>query len=174
MRPAQRLAATVLAATLGAGAAAVLGDDLGGATPLADVEQVSAAARPGPFDFRMASVNVLGSNHTDPRRDADGFAPARVRMEWTMDWLRDSGASLVGFQEIQPDQLAWFRRGLGDKFHVFPGASLGYQGVPTTIAWRTSAWKLVKSRTVTIPFMDSAGSCPWCASSTARPGTRCG
>ncbi len=69
------------------------------------------SARAGAFAFNLVTFNVLGSNHTSPRSDAGEFSPARIRSEWMIDYLRSIDASVVGFQEIQRDQVTWFTGG---------------------------------------------------------------
>lgn len=104
------------------------------------------------LDFNLVSANVLGSNHTAPRRDAGEYSPARIRMEWLVDYLGRVNASVVGFQEIQSDQLAWFTSGAGSTYAVWPGTSVP-QGIQTNIAWRRDTWKLIDSDSVPIPFI---------------------
>lgn len=103
-------------------------------------------------DFNLVSFNVLGSNHTTPRKDAGEFSPARVRMEWLVDYLGRINASVVGFQEIQRDQLAWFNGGAGSDYAVWPGTSVP-EALQTNIAWRRDTWRLLDSDTVQIPFI---------------------
>lgn len=103
-------------------------------------------------EFNLVSFNVLGSNHTTPRKDAGEYSPARVRMEWLVDYLGRINASVVGFQEIQRDQLAWFNGGAGSSYAVWPGTSVP-EGLQTNIAWRRDTWRLIDSDTVQIPFI---------------------
>jgi len=95
---------------------------------------------------------VLGSNHTSPRSDAAEFSPARIRSEWMIDYLRSIDASVVGFQEIQRDQLSWFVDG-APAYDIWPGGSQKGDGLQTTIAWRKAVWRLVETDLVPIPFI---------------------
>jgi alpha-tubulin suppressor-like RCC1 family protein/endonuclease/exonuclease/phosphatase family metal-dependent hydrolase len=107
----------------------------------------------GGFGFTLVSFNVLGSNHTSPRRDAGEFSPARIRSEWSIDHLRSIGAGIVGFQELQRDQLGWFTQGAGSRYAVWPGDREGGRGLQTTIAWRKDVWRKVAQDLVPIPFI---------------------
>lgn len=110
-------------------------------------------ARAASEPFTVVSFNALGSNHTAPRLDAAEYSPARVRSEWAIDHLDAVDASIVGFQEIQRDQLAWFLRGAGARYDVWPGTDLGSQGIQTTIAWKQRTWEMTAHATVEIPFI---------------------
>ena len=112
----------------------------------------SAARRAG-VRFNLVTFNVLGSNHTAPRTDAAEYTPARVRTEWMIDYLRSIRAGVVGFQELQRDQLTWFTKGAGATYDVWPGTSQDGEGLQTTIAWNTSVWEFVEGDTVAIPFI---------------------
>ena len=124
--------------------------------------ELGPSSRPAPrqparasdaFRFTLATFNVLGSNHTTPRSDAGEYSPARVRSEWKIDYLRTVGAGIVGFQELQRDQLGWFVKGAGSSYAVWPGDSQDGRGLQTTIAWQRRVWRLVKSDLVPIPFI---------------------
>ncbi len=113
-----------------------------------------AAQRPADgFGFTLATFNVLGSNHTTPRSDAGEYSPARVRSEWSIDYLRSIRAGVVGFQELQRDQLSWFTTGAGSTYAVWPGAAEDGRGLQTSIAWKRSVWKRVAGDLVPIPFI---------------------
>lgn len=111
-----------------------------------------AARRRSGFVFNLVTFNVLGSNHTSPRRDAGEFSPARIRAEWMIDYLRKIRAGVVGFQEIQRDQMGWFTRE-ADAYEVWPGTSEEGDGLQTTIAWKKNTWDLVETDLVAIPFI---------------------
>ena len=117
------------------------------------------AARAGGFAFNLVSFNVLGSNHTSPRTDAGEFSPARVRSEWMIDYLRSIKASVVGFQELQRDQMTWFAGG-ASAYDVWPGTSENGDGLQTSIAWKKSVWQLVETDLVAIPFITQTRNMP--------------
>lgn len=116
--------------------------------------QKRAARANTPFSLTLASFNVLGSNHTRPGADADHFAPGRVRIEWANEVVHDLGFDIVGFSEIQGDQLSAFTRLNTGKYAVWPGTALGYPGIPTSMAWRTDRFSAVETSYITIPFMN--------------------
>ena len=111
-------------------------------------------ATEGPFSFGLASFNILGSNHTKPGADKDNFAPGTVRTEWAVNYLSDMPNDIIGFSEIQRDQLATFMRATGNTYDAWPADNLGGGGVPQTMVWRKSMFTAVEKRSVTIPFMD--------------------
>jgi alpha-tubulin suppressor-like RCC1 family protein/endonuclease/exonuclease/phosphatase family metal-dependent hydrolase len=122
------------------------------AVPEPTTSSASRRAATG-FDFNLVTMNVLGSNHTAPGSNSSEFSPARIRSEWMVDYLASRNASVVGFQEIQRDQLAWFVRGAGSEYAVWPGTQIGPAGVQTTIAWKKSTWRLLETDYVEIPFI---------------------
>ncbi|QZY30042.1 cutinase family protein [Nocardioides coralli] len=129
-------------------------DETGELGPSPSRSRTTEAARSeGGFTFTLATFNVLGSNHTTPRSNAGEFSPARVRTEWAVDYLRSINAGVVGFQELQRDQLDWFRSTAGSDYDVWPGTSLGGKGLQTTLAWKRDLWRFVKGDTVEIPFI---------------------
>ncbi len=128
-------------------------DETGELGPQGRTAPRPAARADSGFGFTLATFNVLGSNHTTPRKDAGEYSPARVRSEWKIDYLRSVRASIVGFQELQRDQLGWFTRGTGSTYSVWPGDKESGRGLQTTIAWRKDVWRLVTHDLVPIPFI---------------------
>ena len=106
-------------------------------------------ASPSIGDFGVAMLNILGSQHTAGGRG--GFASGTNRAYTATQMLLGRGASIIGFSEIQRDQLAVFSNN-APAFAVYPGTSLGSSGVPTSLAWDTRVWRLVSASTLTIPF----------------------
>lgn len=99
-------------------------------------------------EFGIAMLNVLGSQHTKP---GHGYASGTSRMYTATRMLLSRGVSVVGFSEIQRDQLGVFQRN-APGFAVYPGTALGGKGVPQSVAWNTSVWRLVDAQTISIPF----------------------
>lgn len=99
-------------------------------------------------EFGIAMLNVLGSQHTKP---GHGYAPGTQRMYTATRMLLGRGVSIIGFSEIQRDQLGVFERN-APGFAVYPGGALGAKGVPQSVAWNTSVWRLVDAQTISIPF----------------------
>lgn len=100
-------------------------------------------------DFGVAMLNILGSQHTAGGKG--GFASGTSRAYAATQLLVSRGASIIGFSEIQADQLGVFTNN-APSYDVYPGTSLGSAGIPTSVAWDTRVWRLVEASTLTIPF----------------------
>lgn len=111
------------------------------------------AKRTAPVELRIAAFNVLGSNHTRKGGSASGFASGTTRMGRASAVIERQGMDVIGFSEIQGDQLRVFKQNHSD-FGVYPDESLGHSGIPTNLAWRESRFEFLSGETVTIPFMD--------------------
>ncbi|WP_372728870.1 endonuclease/exonuclease/phosphatase family protein [Nocardioides sp.] len=113
------------------------------------------AAGDQPYSFRLTTFNILGSQHSAPGGAAQRFAPGRIRTEWAANLIGAYGSDIVGFQEIQADQLATMNRATGGRFEFWPGTSMGGRGVPQNLMWRSSVWTATFKGSITIPFMGS-------------------
>lgn len=102
---------------------------------------------------KVTTFNILGSEHTRPGADADHYAPGRIRAEWATDIIEDYGSSIVGFQEIQPDQLGAVLKILGNRARAYPGLNRGARAVWTSMIWNPSVWAFVGAETYKIPFL---------------------
>lgn len=109
------------------------------------------ARRTQPFEFRVATYNVLGDSHTGPGGNKPGFPDAGPRMDMTIAHLRSNGIDVVGFQEFEQSQFAMFSSRAGE-YSLYPGMSLGNKSVRFNIAWRSSVWRLVEGRSLSIPY----------------------
>ncbi len=105
------------------------------------------------YSFTITTLNILGSQHTAPGGGTRGFAPGRVRTEWAAGLLASYGASIVGLQELQRDQLAAMNRATGGRFDFWPGTSLGGRGIPQNLMWDSGVWTPTYTDVITIPFM---------------------
>ncbi|QZY30038.1 endonuclease/exonuclease/phosphatase family protein [Nocardioides coralli] len=112
------------------------------------VERQSATQDTIP-EFGVAMINILGSNHTQGGKG--GYAPGVNRAYTATRMLLAQGVSIIGFSEIQTDQLGVFRRN-APSFAVYPGTALGGKGVPQSVAWDTRVWSLVEATEIYIPF----------------------
>ena len=70
------------------------------------------------------------------------MAPGRIRAEWASTYVGMRGASLVGMQEPQPDQIVALQSATRGRFTVYPGNSLGYDGAPQSVMWDNTEWQL--------------------------------
>lgn len=132
-------------------------------TPAAQVEReigdrpaVSSTARrksKKALSTKVMTFNLLGSQHTAPNGTRPDWAPGRVRSEWASSLISARNGSLIGLQEIQPDQVTSLNTATDGQYTFFPGTSMGYAGAPQSVMWRTSEWTAVWTDTVTIPFM---------------------
>ncbi len=115
---------------------------------LSRTSERSAAATP----FTIMSMNMLGSQHTAPGGDEATMAPGRIRAEWASTYFRMRGASLIGMQEPQPDQLVALDSATRHAFSFYPGNSLGYAGAPQSLMWDRADWKMTWHSSISIPF----------------------
>jgi len=104
-----------------------------------------------PVEFVISSFNILGSTHTPAGRGAR-FAPGPVRARAVPQLLAQHGVEIVGFQEMQNNQRAVIESMIGDRFAMFPGASMSERESVNSIAWDVTRWEAVESRTVDIPY----------------------
>lgn len=112
-------------------------------------ERAERAASPTIADFGVAMINILGSQHTVGGKG--GYASGTSRAYAATQMLLARGSSIIGFSEIQNDQLAVFVNN-APSYDVYPGTALGNAGVPQTVAWNTAVWRLVETQVVYIPF----------------------
>ena len=107
--------------------------------------------RSAPFEFRVASYNVLGDSHTGPGGNKPGFPDASARMSMAIAALRNNDIDVVGFQEFEQSQFNMFSARAGE-YATYPGMSLGNKSVRFNIAWRTDVWTFVDAHTLSIPY----------------------
>lgn len=95
----------------------------------------------GGSKFNIATFNVLGASHSD--------ADYQDRMDRSIKVLTDNDINIVGFQEFQSKQRAYFREQAGSKYELFDKSSgtehtTGGEGV-NAIGWDKSKFQLVSS-----------------------------
>ncbi len=112
-------------------------------------------APPPVLDFTISSFNMLGSSHTSGAGKRPGMASGRTRAGRAADLVRRHGSDVVGFQEMQGDQLAAMQRQTAMDF--YPGFSMARRDTENSIGWRRSEFEAVEKRTVTIPYFDGHG-----------------
>lgn len=120
-----------------------------------------AAAAEQPLSFDMMSFNILGSQHTAPGGGTDNYAPGRIRSEWAANVMNDHDASIVGFQEIQRDQLDSIMAATQNRYAVYPGDTLGGKGIPQSVMWRTDVWESTWQGYFDIPFTEQVRPQPY-------------
>ena len=104
-----------------------------------------------PVEFVISSFNVLGSTHT-ANGSRSRFASGPVRARNVAPLLQRHGVEIVGFQELQNNQRAVFQSMAGDRYALFPGASMSERESVNSIAWDVTRWEAVDSRVVDIPY----------------------
>lgn len=104
--------------------------------------------------FNVSSFNILGSLHTAPGGDAKGFAQGPARARLAAQLLLQKDVHVVGFQEMDNNQVTAFMDAAGGKFGIYPGNKLGKWGSQNSIAWRQDTWDLVKAQHHEIPFLN--------------------
>lgn len=115
-----------------------------------------SAQPPHATEFTISSFNVLGSSHTKPGGEKPGMDSGPVRVRRVAQLLTQHKVDVVGFQELQGDQLREFLKVAGDKYGVYPGTSLGKQETVNSIAWRKDKWELVRPGSIEIPYFNGA------------------
>lgn len=106
------------------------------------------------LEFDLSSFNVLGSSHTATGGTKPQMAPGVTRIRGAATLLTRHEVDVVGFQELQLDQLRAFLRIRGGTYDAYPGSSAGNKGAQNSIAWRTDMWEMVRAYTVPIPYFN--------------------
>lgn len=114
--------------------------------------------RPGPrreapriLDFRISSFNMLGSSHTTSKGKNPRRASGPARTARAASYITAAGISVVGFQELQPNQRSTFLSATGGRWGLYPGNAGGLDG-DNSIAWRLDTWEMVKPGSRPIPY----------------------
>jgi endonuclease/exonuclease/phosphatase family metal-dependent hydrolase len=115
------------------------------------------AALPKTSAFRVGTLNVLGSQHTAGK---GGFGPGPERAGISAGLIRSRGIDVVGFQEVQDDQIAALQNGLSD-FAMWPVQALGNNGQRLQVMWRDSKFELMDTGSVSYVFASQSIPLPW-------------
>ncbi|MDN4160134.1 endonuclease/exonuclease/phosphatase family protein [Nocardioides abyssi] len=115
------------------------------------------ARRSQGFRFKIGTFNVLGSQHT---RGRGGFAPGTQRARWTAGAIAKRKVDVIGLQEVQRDQLRVLRNRM-PRYRIWPGTSLGNQGVRLQIAFRKKRFAMVGHGQVMTRFHRQTRPIPW-------------
>jgi alpha-tubulin suppressor-like RCC1 family protein/endonuclease/exonuclease/phosphatase family metal-dependent hydrolase len=114
---------------------------------------LTRSGRGDPRNFVATTFNLLGSQHTEVGGGTPNWAPGRLRSEWTANLVAGYGSGIVGFQEIQADQLRTLQGILGNRFSFWPGEANGNRGVWTTMMWDHKTWEKLGAESVEVPFL---------------------
>jgi endonuclease/exonuclease/phosphatase family metal-dependent hydrolase len=108
------------------------------------------------FSFKLATFNVLGSQHTLGSHYASGVRRAAT----TAQLISDTRIDLIGMQEVQADQYRVLRDRLPG-YRLWPGTRLGNPGIPLQIAFRRTVFKLVDAGYIITRFDHQSRPVPW-------------
>lgn len=115
------------------------------------------AALPKTSAFRIGTLNILGSQHT---RGNGGYGPGPERAGISAGLIRSRGIDVVGFQEVQDDQIPPLQNQLSD-FDMWPIQELGNNGQRLQVMWRESKFELVDTGSVSYVFASQTIPLPW-------------
>ena len=104
-------------------------------------------------EFTVASFNILGSNHTAAGGHSPGLASGVQRMGGVLAILAAHDISVVGMQEMRPDQRTAFNNRAGG-WSLYPGLQMGRQAGENSVAWRDDTWELVDPSLISIPYFN--------------------
>jgi hypothetical protein len=102
-------------------------------------------------DLTVSSFNVLGSSHT---RQHARYASGVRRTDGVARLVEKHDVEVVGFQELQSDQLRAFLDRTKQRYDVHPGFTLRDIDTENSIAWDRTEWEALKRRTVDVPYFD--------------------
>lgn len=109
--------------------------------------------RRDPNQFVATSFNILGSQHTEPGGGVPEWAPGRLRSEWAANLIQKTNTGIMGFQEIQPDQIKTIDKIVGGRFDFWPGNRNGPRAAWQTVAWDSAKWEMVAAENVDLPVL---------------------
>ncbi|GAA1478613.1 hypothetical protein GCM10009623_30590 [Nocardioides aestuarii] len=110
-----------------------------------------AATSNEPFEVRVGSFNVLGSQHTAPGGDRQRYPPASTRNVGAVNLIGKHGVDILGTQELQADQLAALTSRTG--MAAYPGNAWGSTETDNSILWDPGVFEMVSGSQFTITFM---------------------
>jgi endonuclease/exonuclease/phosphatase family metal-dependent hydrolase len=114
--------------------------------------ELAKARKRKPTRFVVASFNVLGWKHTAKGGRKAKWPDGRKRMNRTLRLIERHGVDIIGFQELQPQQLEKFNKETGPRWSVYPGSRYERIAMHNSIAWRTKVWKKKKLEYLKIPY----------------------
>lgn len=99
--------------------------------------------------FRVATFNVLASQHTEPGGQHGSWPSAGWRTPQTVGYIRSHDVDVVGLQEVKSGQLSGITAGTG--FRAWPGGS----DPDNSIIWDPAVFEFVSGDAFHITFMHS-------------------
>ena len=107
---------------------------------------------PHTVKFTAATFNVLGYKHTAKGGDKAKWPGGVRRMHSTIKLIRRFHVDVIGFQELQEQQLRAFRHGTDGRWSLYPAARFDNYAMHNSIAWLTNHWSVVDRSYVRIPY----------------------
>ena len=114
-------------------------------------ETEEAVPTAAPFDIRIGTFNVLGSQHTTPSGDRQNYPPASVRSAGAARLIAKHGVQILGTQELQDDQLRSLQSRTG--MAAYPGFAWGTLETDNSILYNPSLYEFVSGSKYTITFV---------------------
>ncbi|GAB2755273.1 hypothetical protein GCM10027020_04370 [Nocardioides salsibiostraticola] len=109
------------------------------------------------FRMKVATFNVLGSQHTAGSRRASGVKRVRA----TARIIKQNKIDVIAMQEVQMDQLNVLGKRL-NKYRIFPYKKFGKsQGLRLQIAYKNSKYKRVNQGKIITAFHGQRRPIPW-------------
>jgi endonuclease/exonuclease/phosphatase family metal-dependent hydrolase len=115
--------------------------------------QARRRAAAQPVSFRIATFNVLGSQHSTPKGDHPRYPSASWRTPQAAALIARHGIDVVGTQELQEDQLNGLQRATG--FAAYPGYAFGRRETDNSILYDPAKFEFVDGSSFTITFENS-------------------
>ena len=112
-----------------------------------------AEAAQQPVSLRIATFNVLGSQHSTRKGDHPRYPSASWRTPQAAALIARHGVDVVGTQELQEDQLDGLRRLTG--FAAYPGYAFGPRETDNSILYDPQKFEFVDGSSFTITFENS-------------------
>lgn len=111
------------------------------------VDTVDSRPAGGGSDVVLASFNVLGHSHTEPRGNKSQWESGVGRMGKAIQMLDSYDVDVVGFQELQRPQYDVLTKTAGTRYAIYapPGDT------EISVAWRRDRWAFVSADTVPVP-----------------------
>ncbi len=113
-----------------------------------------AATSDAPFEVRVGSFNVLGSQHTAAGGSRQRYPPAATRNVGATNLIGKHGVDILGTQELQADQLSALQSRTG--MAAYPGLAWGSAETDNSVLWDPGVFELVSGSQFTITFMGRA------------------
>lgn len=103
--------------------------------------------------FRIGTMNALGEHHSGPYRDADRFAPSRLRAEWQVQTMLNQHIDVLATQEASEGQITAILQAGAGRFAAFPDPSVDRYSTESTLLWDKTRFAAVRKRVIHTMFI---------------------